>query len=224
MPYCTPEDVSLVGGIRIGEDVSETVLTELIKKATAKVNADMSSLALLEHVDYIDSFRENRIDGSNRRFYTKNSYKYAMGDLNDDGTLTAADIEVYLLDNTTNERTQVLATTLSTDGQFEVEIAPTANVSIYVTYRYQPFTINPVHPLVREATANLTAAYVRTNIGADNFKAVNIGRMRYVRDDSVGLSWFLKQYEDFIRKIDWARTRILAPGQTYLSLDFEDIE
>lgn len=232
MAYTCASDVRLLCGL--GDDeIGDGYLESLIEKATARVNMDISTLVTLEEVSYIDEYRDNDIDGSNKTFYVSSSYTYALGDLNDDGELTTADVEAWLYDPSSDTRSAATVSSVSSEGKFVLSSAPDADNILKVTYRYLPLAISPsVHPLIRDATAYLTGAYAHMRINPTDFASVTVGRMKYVKATPggsyggfVGTSARLyAEYEKLVSKIDYISNSIISRGLTYLTIDFEDID
>jgi hypothetical protein len=219
MVYCIPYDVKLLSGLT-ADDVDDTYISALIKKATARVNSDISTDVTLEFVDNIDSYRENKIDGSNKTFYTRNSWKYSMGDLNDDGALSVADIEVWQYDTVNGTRAQVIPASLTVAGCFTLTNAPSVNDELYITYRFQPICISPVHPLIEQATAYMASALAYTRIQPADYKNVQIGRLKY-SGDSGPVQKFLDVYDTIVGRIDDFGLIVARPGNSYRTIDFE---
>lgn len=233
MSYTCAKDVKLLCGLS-DTDISDGYLESLIKKATARLNSDISTTVVLEEVEYIDEYRSNDINGSNTTFYTKNSFKYHLGDLNDDGTLDENDVEVWYYNPTTNERTKTTVSSVTTYGEIEVASAPSSSYQVKVTYRYQPVSIYPtVDALVHDAVGYLTGSYAEMHIAAEDFDSVTIGRMRYKKSSSFvtsvgGFSGtaakYYNEYLALVRRIDYLGTQAVRRPVSYQSIDIEAMD
>ena len=227
MTYASIDRVRLLGGLST-TDISDGYLQEIIDYSIATVNADISTKVTLERVDYIDQYRENTIDGSNTTFYTQNSWKWALGDLDNDGCLDTGDIEAWEY-KTDDTREQLTVSTINTNGEFTVSTAPAATSDVRITYTFQP--VDLTHPLVKDACAYLAASMSYTRISPADYNKVQIGRLKFETKggDSSGTSSgasgrLLNKYQEIIKKIDYLGFVVARPGVTYLTMDVENTE
>ena len=63
MAYCIYSDINLLTNIT-SNDVENLDVTSLISQATYQLNADVNNRVIREKIEYIDSTRENNINGS----------------------------------------------------------------------------------------------------------------------------------------------------------------
>jgi len=228
MSYACTDRVRLLSGLTT-DDVNDSYLQEIISYAVERVNADISKRVILERVDYIDDYRANDIDGTNTTFYTRNSWKWALGDLNNSGALDVEDIEVWEYKND-NTRTQLTVSTINSNGEFTLTTAPSATSELKISYTYQPLELT--HALVKDACAYLSASMSFTRISPADYNKIQIGRLKFENKGGGG-SWgnstgaagsLMSKYQDLITKIDYLGFEVAKPGITYLTIDFEKTE
>ena len=226
MAFASIDRVRLLSGLSTS-DVSDGYLQAIINYATEQVNADISRKVTLEKVDYLDDFRPNTIDTSNTTFYTRNSWKWALGDLNNTGVLDTEDIECweYKSDNT---RSQLTIDTIDSNGTFTLTTAPDATSDVKITYTFQPLDLT--HALVKDACAYLSASMSYTRISPADFNKVEIGRLKFENKGGGGVhgggaaGTLMTKYDTIIRKIDYLGFEVSKPGITYMSIDIENTE
>ncbi|RLE92215.1 MAG: hypothetical protein DRJ46_01205, partial [Thermoprotei archaeon] len=104
--YIDIEDVRRITAYDLDEDtISDERLTHILDFAISELNQTLGLKVIEEKVSYIDRYRQNKIDGSNKTFYVKYSFDWYLGDLDCDGNLDTNDIEVYIYDPNDNTRT-----------------------------------------------------------------------------------------------------------------------
>jgi len=189
LAYCTANDVRLIADLTTA-DIDDTTLTNLIAVATQKLNADVVALVKDERVEYIDEVKTNEIDGSNKTFYTKFLY---LGDRNDDGTVDVNDVEVYQVDSDGTKTTLTVTSVDAKEGKFVLDTAP-SNVKLYVSYGVCP--VPPDSNLLKQACAELTAAYAFGKIDPQN--VMKIGRLTL---KGSSYQFWMSRYYDTLRRI-----------------------
>ena len=173
MAYCTVDDFRLITGIP-DSLVNDTDAANYIGSATAQFNADVNFKVIRERIGYIDTVRQNRIDGSNRTFYVKYCKDWYIGDMNNDGAVTTDDIIVYRVYGT-EETIMTVESIDPANGSFTLAEAPTSGSILYVTYMRAPIDEHTPHELVKQAVAYLAGAMACTAISAAKFKQFKIG-------------------------------------------------
>ena len=200
MAYTTKEQVRRITNITTS-DVSDTDVDNLITDATAQVNSDINTREVREMIRQIDNTRTNEIDGSNTTFYVRNFEGKYIGDMNDSGTITIADIIVYQVTSAGVESKPTISSVDSDDGSFVMSSAPSSGVRLFVTYEW--CYDDPATPSKRIslATAFLTAAYCYNKINTGMSPQQVYGNVRFMRDMRAHNKYF-QQYEDMITKIN----------------------
>jgi len=198
MAYATASDVRAICDLTT-DDISDDDLNTIIEKATAIANADILVYVHEETVEYIDSERENDIDGENTTFYTKHK---PLGDRNDDGTVDTSDIEVYYFDSEGNRTT---ATVISVDaalGKFVVQTAPESNYTVKVSYCYAPVDVNvgTPHALFKLAVTYLAAALAYSKIKPDQITRWTVDRITMVKQETPFRHYY-NLYKEQIRRL-----------------------
>ena len=162
--YCSVEDVKYVTDVP--SDVTDIEIFKLARIASMKINEDIQTHVFREKIEYIDNIKTNKIDGSNKVFYTKN---FPVGDMNNDYMVDETDVKVYKQRIVSGEYTETELTVSSVDaenGKITLQDAPESDSILYVTYVYTPrhYPVYPAHELVRRATAYFTAFLLKTRI------------------------------------------------------------
>ena len=223
MPYyCTPDDVRHITDLS-DDDLSDNSLWNLIKDLTAQINRDISVEVIEETIDYIDASRENKIDGSNTVFYTKSSYDFYLGDRNNDGELTVADVVVYQYDSN-NDKTELTVSAIDEIGKVTLSSAPASSCDLKISYTYTPYSVATPHGLVKNAMMYLVAAYAYGKVDPANVKSITLGDLKVVQDAGGATRGLIMQYESIIDQITY-RTALIGrkPFKYRFSLDFEDL-
>ena len=197
MAYCTPDEVRELTGLTT-TDVSDSVLSGIIRHAIAQVNADIQIQWKDEPVQYINNEKENDIDGTNTTFYTKH---YPIGDRDNNGTICGVDIYAYVLDQS-GTREDILVTTIDNPdiGKVTLSKAPSSGDALYFTYYSSPVNMSDPHQLVKLACIRLAAALAFTRIDASKIQGFRIGKVA-VTKQSQAFDIYLRQYYDLINKI-----------------------
>jgi len=96
--YCSMEDFRAVTNLTTS-CIKDADAYDLITMAAYQINGDINTKVIRERIGYIDSTRENLIDGSNTDFYVKNWKGKYLADFNNDSEVTTADVIVYAVDD-----------------------------------------------------------------------------------------------------------------------------
>jgi len=199
MAYTTKEQVMRITNIT-ASDISNTDLDNLITDATAQLNSDINTRVVREYVEYLDSTRENDINGSNTTYYVKNWKDKYIGDMNDDGSVDENDIKVYLVASDGTETEATVSSVTSDEGKFVLSSAP-SSVKIYVTYEWCFDDPSTPSKRIALACAFLTAAYCYAKINWGMSPEQAWGNTRFRRDMQSSNRWYQK-YEAEISKIN----------------------
>jgi len=196
--YCSVEDVRDISSISSSQ-LNDTEVAKLIIFASNQMNAEMQIYHEDEAIGYIDSTKENTIDGSNTTFYTKH---YPIGDLNNDYNIDENDIEVYQIDSDSVRTQLTVSSVTASTGKFVLSSAPN-NVELEITYKKAQLNLDrpSLHPLVKTACALLASAwgFGKLNIGkAPRFK---MGNQTIYRDTQAHRE-MLKRYNEILMGIN----------------------
>ena len=152
MAYCTTDDVYDLTSIT-SSDADSTKLAKIIEVATTNLNSNINVDVKDEWVNYISTEKENKIDSSNTTFYTQ---KFPIGDYNNDGSISIADIKVYTINNEGTRTSYIVSSIDDADiGKFTLSSAPTQNENLYITYVKAPLDEETPHSLIKLACVYL---------------------------------------------------------------------
>ena len=194
MSFVDVSTVRLLAGLSTSV-VNDTDLETIISYATAQLNSDILTHYEKEQVLYIDTERENNIDGSNTTFYVKHPY---IGDFDNDGTLDGSDLYVWSIDTEGNRVEYTVSSIDQKTGQFVLSSAPTGDVALYVEYSSSPVDESD-NKLVEVALSQLSAAYAYMRQNTGGMKSWHVGKISVVRDPA--FDTFLNKYKDTVNKI-----------------------
>lgn len=167
MPYCSPSDVRQICELT-SDDISDQILESIIRTATVRLNMDINCVVKEEEATYIDEYRQNKKDGVNTTFYVQNSYRYHLGDHDNDGDVDENDVIVYIYDSTTDTKSQATVSSVdATAGSVVLAVAPSSNQKVKITYSRAPIDEEEPDLAVKEACKMLSAslAYMRLRVG-----------------------------------------------------------
>lgn len=198
--YCNIEDVREITNINSSQ-VSDANMCVLITRASERINAEIGVYIEEELITYIDGYKENDIDGVNTTFFT---YRYPIGDMNNDFQVDTNDLIVYEIDTTVEPPTKTemnVSSVTPNTGKFVLETAPKKDKEYRVTYEYTQISVSDPHPLISQACMFLAAAlaYQKINVGkAPKFK---MGSTTINRDmDS--FKEFYKRYREIMNDVN----------------------
>jgi len=206
MAYITTSDVrSITAGKLTTSDISDDDLTTIIGFATRKLNEAINQRVIEEKITYIDKWRENDLDGSNKTFYVQAcKERWYLGDYNDDGTIDTNDVVVreYKSDGTYSDLT--VSSIDEDDCKFVLETAPESTSILKVSYAKAPLSENGTnaHPLIKQACAELSAALAYTGIQAVDFKRISLGRLSVMQTPKA-FQIYMDRYLDTLKQIQY---------------------
>ena len=191
------------------DDISNTQFDGLIKRATKLVNKDINVDVRLWDVEYIDDYRQNKLDGSNTTFYIPQSWSWYFGDRNNSGTITIDDVEAweYKSDST---REQLTVSTIDEKGKIVVSTAPAAtSTALKLNYVYSPVSENGLScdMLIKLATAYMTASLASLKLEARDNWSVNLDRLK-LKNTPKAYYTYKEQYYDVLERINYRARRI----------------
>jgi len=200
LAYCTASDVRTISGLTTS-DISDNDLTTLISYATAQLNKDIQKYHYDEKVLYIDTEKENKIDGENTTFYTRNTW---IGDYNNDGTIDGNDIYAYTVDSE-GTRTEYTVSSINDSriGKFTLSEAPSNTEVLYITYCSSPVDMETPHFLVKLACCQFAAALAYSSFEVKKVSKFRVGKIAVV-EQSKAYAYFMGEY---YRTVNAIRTR-----------------
>lgn len=201
MVYCTYSDVRLLTNLTTS-DISDANITSIIAEATSQLNSDFNIEVIREPVYPIDDTRENKIDGSNTIYYTRNWFGKFLADRNNDGNVTTADVTVYQVDNNGNETTLTISSIDDDDCKITLSSAPTSGVDLYITYSYSYIRqlSGSVDNRVKLACVLLSAAYCYAKVNWGRPLSSQFGSTKLERHmDSFNL--YYQRYLELVKQI-----------------------
>lgn len=195
--YCTTEEVRDFTGLTSSE-IADDKLYSLIQRAIIRLNGQVNHRIWDEEVTSISNEKDNDIDGSNTTFYTRH---YPIGDANNDGEITTADITAYSLDSD-GVRTWLTVDSIDDDelGKFSLSTAPSSTLNVYLNYYHAPLEEETPHSLIKQACIELTAAMAMNRVQKGSVKSFSLGKFKIVRDQSQ-YAGYMSSYYGTIRQI-----------------------
>jgi len=202
MVYCTPSDVKKICPVE-ADEIQTSGLLSIIENATTALNKDIGYDIIEEEATYIDAYRQNKKDGVNKVFYPRDSRKYYIGDRNDDGSVTIADVRVYLYDSGAGTISEATVSSVDHEtGAITLSTAPATSTSrVTLTYRRVPVDVSTPDPIVKRACAHLAAAMVHLNIRSTDFPNLRLGDLSMGAYSNIGNSTFKAFMGEYSRLI-----------------------
>jgi hypothetical protein len=163
--YCSTADVRNITSLTT-TDITDAALNSLIDYSTAQLNADIGVTMYVKLGD--SNYFSGDYNGSNNIFALKSS---PIGDLDNDGTVSTSDIEVWSKVSTADVYTKMTtgtATIASINdhefGKFTFTTTPSLTNDYVVKYVWFPLPYN--HFLIKKALCELTAymAFLKSNL------------------------------------------------------------
>lgn len=194
----TADDVRAITSYDITtSDLSDDELNTLIAYAIAEFNNDVGVRIIEEEVSYIDQYRKNEIDGSNKTFYVQSSFLWYLGDLNNDGNISTADVEVWVYDSADDTRTKYTVSEIDEIGKVILSKAPPSTSTVKITYLRVPLPMSDA--LMKKAICELSAHYAYMGLDAREKKRVNIRGFSIARDPRAAKDYYNRYLETLAR-------------------------
>ena len=188
--YCSMADFRAVTNLTTS-CISDADAYDLITMAAYQINGDINTKVIRERIDYLDSTRQNLVDGSNTNYYVKNWKGKYLADFNNDSQVTISDVIVYAVDGDGTETTPTIGSVDVDDCKITLSSAQ-SNKTLYVTYSWSYIDESiPARPL-RLACAFLTAALAQARINIGRAPQISMGNLRLYRH--------MDAYEEFYSK------------------------
>lgn len=191
--------------------------------AIPRLNDEVMVTHRHEKATYISRGKDNKVDGDNKTFYLRalHGNEQFIGDLTNDGEVTADDVEVFFR-YSTGERVENedLTVTIVDDYTGEVTVEFDTNVTFddgesfspgdaldqgelyFQRYRSSPVKVESAERDLKAACAYLTAYFGYSKIEAPKLKQFRLGRRMEVRTQSEAEKEMFSLYEE-------ARDRII---------------
>jgi len=189
--YCSMADFRAVTNLTTS-CISDADAYDLITMAAYQINGDMNTKVIRERVEYLDSTRENDINGTTTTFYVKNWKGKYLADFNNDAQVTIADVIVYAVDGDGVETTPTVSSIDVDDGSFTLSSAPSSDKTLYVTYSWSFVNESTPDKQLRMACAFLTAALAQARINIGRAPQISMGNIRIYRH--------MEAYDEFYKK------------------------
>jgi len=202
MAYTDFASINLLTNIA-SADVSDANVTSIIAEATKELNSMINVKIIRERVSYIDQTRENKIDGSNTTYYIKNWEGKFLADMNNDGAVSTADVEVILRNQNGVETSATVSSVDAALGKFVLSAAVTSGYSMFVTYEWAYRNPATPDPLIKLACTLLSAAYCYAKINVGRAPQVAFGNMRFFRH----MNSFDMYYRRFLQTVSLINNR-----------------
>lgn len=198
--YCSIEDFRAVTNLTTS-CITDADAYDLITMAAYQINGDINTKVIRERVSYIDSTRENDIDGSNASFYVQNWKGKYLADFNNDAQVTTSDVIVYAVDDEGVETTPTISSIDVDDCKITLSSAPDSNKSLYITYSWSRVNESTPDRKLRMACAFLTAALAQAKINIGRAPQVSMGNIRLYRHMDA-YDAFYSKYLGILRQIN----------------------
>ena len=198
--YCSMADFRAVTNLTTS-GISDSDAYDLITMAAYQINGDVNTKVIREKIEYIDSTRENDVNGITTTFYVKNWKGKYLADFNNDSVVNISDLIVYAVDSNGTETTPTISSIDVDDCNFTLETAPTSDKTLYVTYSWSYIDESiPARPL-RLACAFLTAALAQARINIGRAPQIQMGNLRLYRHMDA-YNEFYQKYLGILRQIN----------------------
>jgi hypothetical protein len=197
--YSSVTDVREVSNLTV-DDISDADLYRLIVRATAYLNAEINYRVNREKISFIDATRQNSVDGATTKFYVR-KWKNCMGDMDNDGKVTASDVTVYQVDAANAETILSVASIDPDNGSFTLATAPAGGSQLFVTYEWCYVSEYTPHALVKMACEYLTTAFAFEKIERGLSPQQVYGNVRIYRDMAAS-SENHKRYREIVTQIN----------------------
>jgi len=201
-------DTNFLSGFRVitgleTTDISDANVYALGTYALSFVNSQINVRVVREKVEYIDSTRENDVDGSNTTFYVKNWEGNWIGDIpsSPSGLVGTYDITFYEVDNQGNESTIPISSVNSTQGKIVTSTAPASDSEAYIDYYYTGIDMDTPDRRYYSAVIFLTASMAQARLNIGKAPRVKLGSTDITRDMKAP-DYYWNKYLEVINEIN----------------------
>ena len=204
--YSSVEEVRNLTGLS-SSDISDGIISGIIQHSTSQLNADCQ-IKWSEQASYISAEKKNEVNGSNRVFYLRH---YPIGDRDDNGLISGADVYCYAIDGAGAKR-QIIVSGITGDGPDPASTlggplwlstannAPQTDERLYFTYFSAPLDVETPHRLITLATTQLAAALCFTRVDVGKVQSFRVGKIAVTRQ-SDAFNIYRKLYENSLNSI-----------------------
>jgi len=196
--YCTVEDIRNMTNLTTS-DLTDTQVCNLIAYAGAQLNAAINVYIEEENILEINDTKTNKIDGSNKTYYTLN---YPIGDMDNDMDVDIGDITVYTYGSDGTKTEGTVSSIIPNTGEFVLESAPAAEiVRLVVTYNHSQRSVSDPDMLIKMACSLLAAAWAYTKINVGKAPRWRMGSTQIWRDMDSFKTYYTK-YQTILLEIN----------------------
>jgi len=163
------------------------------------LNAAINVYIEEENILEINDTKTNKIDGSNKTYYTLN---YPIGDMDNDMDVDIGDITVYTYGSDGTKTEGTVSSIIPNTGEFVLESAPAAEiVRLVVTYNHSQRSVSDPDMLIKMACSLLAAAWAYTKINVGKAPRWRMGSTQIWRDMDSFKTYYTK-YQTILLEIN----------------------
>lgn len=147
--FCTVSDVRDIISLTT-DDITDEKVMVLIKKAQIQVSQELYVYHEDELVEYVNSEKDNEIDGSNTIFYT---LFWPIADRNQNGVVDKNDVSFYKFDSEGTRTAMTVSSIVASSGKITLSEAPATDYTLRTTY-------SSIHPNIRDDDLKLACTFL----------------------------------------------------------------
>lgn len=202
------QDVRDITGLSTS-DITDSQVTAIISGVVAELNNDIQVRYERWRVTSIDTWRTNKIDGSNTVFFVP---KYPIGDFNDDGKIDTNDVKAYEVKASGTEfvRNNITISSITDDEQGKVTLAsaPASGASLYLEWSHTPLEMETPHRLIKRAIVQLAGSMAYSRVDAGKVSSFRVGKVAVTKQSEA----FRKYMDDYKRTVFQINSHIVERG------------
>lgn len=189
-------------------DLSDANIVTILSGAVATLNNDIQIRYEDWQVVAIDSWRENKIDNSNKVFYIPD-YMRPIGDYNDDGKIDTSDVEAYVIRPTSGDssysKISISISTITDDkyGKVTLVTAPTTSDQLYLSWSQTPLQMTTPHNLIKRAIIQLGASVCYSRLDVNKVSSFRVGKVAIMKQSDA----FRKYMSDYRETVNQIKSR-----------------
>ncbi|MHA2202185.1 MAG: hypothetical protein ACW991_00715 [Candidatus Hodarchaeales archaeon] len=197
-------DVRALTGVPVSV-ASDEVIGGLLPFAAAQLNEDIQVKYKDVKVTSVDSYRENKIDGSNTTFFVSDDKK-PIGDYLSTGVISGGAVRAYVVrsggTDSSFQRVPIIVDSILDDeqGKFQLASAPLSSDQLFISWAHVPVELETPHPSVKVAICQLVAALAYTRVDAGKVSSFRVGKVRVMKQ-SEAFKKFMADYQATVTKI-----------------------